>query len=66
MTTTVYASGDGGHYHDMNSFERGIRVGEEHPFNQDAYDECGEAYHKGFIKGCMLVEGNDRERVNQE
>jgi hypothetical protein len=42
-------------------FERGVRDGEEHPFSQDTYNECGDDYYKGFIKGCISVEGNDRE-----
>src|SRR5215207_11625633 len=57
MTTTVHASNG----HDVNCFERGVRDGEEHPFNQDTYNECGDDYYKGFIKGCISVEGNDRE-----
>jgi hypothetical protein len=45
--TTVHASNG----HDVNRFERGVRDGEEHPFSQDTYNECGDDYYKGFIKG---------------
>ena len=37
--------------------ERGFRDGKKYPFNQDTYDD----YYRGFIKGCMSVEGNTRE-----
>lgn len=55
---SVSRSSDG---YDVNCFERGVRDGDEHPFIQDTYDECGDDYCEGFIKGCMSVEGNDRE-----
>lgn len=46
----------------VNCFERReVRDGEEHPFSRDTYNECGDDYYKGFIKGCMSVEGNERE-----
>jgi hypothetical protein len=42
-------------------YERGFRDGEEYPFNQNIYDDCGDACYKGFIKVCMSVKGNRRE-----
>lgn len=46
---------------EINCYEKGFRDGEEYPFNQNTYDDCGDDYYRGFIKGCMSVEGNTRE-----
>ena len=47
-------------------YNDGTYDGEENPFSQDLYDMCAEGgaeddYYRGFIEGCMSVEGNDRE-----
>jgi hypothetical protein len=44
----------------INCYERGLRDGEEHPFNQGTYNVCGDDYYKGFIEGCISVEGNTK------
>ena len=46
---------------EVNCFERGIIDGEDHPFSQNTFGSCGDDYYQGFIKGCMSVEGNDRD-----
>ena len=46
---------------EINCYERGFKDGEEYPFNQNTYDDCRDDYYRGFIKGCMSVEGNTRE-----
>ena len=44
-----------------------ISKGQNGPFSVDTYDHCGdekggdEAYYKGFIDGCMPVEGNTKD-----
>ena len=45
----------------INCYEKGFRDGEEHPFNQNTYDDCGDLYYRGFIEGCISVEGNTME-----
>jgi hypothetical protein len=60
ITVPVYVA-NGSSEDEINCYERGIRDGEEHPFNQDTYDDCEDDYYRGFIKGCMSVEGNTRE-----
>jgi hypothetical protein len=42
-------------------YDEGYEDGQDHPFSQDLYDECGRSYYNGFIDGCMSVEGNTRE-----
>jgi hypothetical protein len=41
-------------------YNSGVTDGQDHPFNQNKYDECGSAYYEGFLSGCMSA-GNDRE-----
>ena len=43
---------------EVSCFERGIVDGEDHPFNQRTYNNCGDDYYRGFLEGCMSVEGN--------
>lgn len=45
----------------VSCYERGIIDGEDHPFNQRTYDNCGDQYYQGFIEGCMSVDGNSRD-----
>jgi hypothetical protein len=52
---------NGSSENEINCYEKGFRDEEEHPFNQNAYDDCGNNYYRGFIKGCMSVEGNTRK-----
>ncbi len=56
LTTVNASSGDS-----VSCYERGIIDGEDHPFNQRTYDNCGDKYYQGFIEGCMSVEGNSRD-----
>ena len=46
---------------EISCYERGFRDGEEYPFDQNTYDVCGYDYYRGFIEGCISVEGNTRE-----
>lgn len=46
---------------DVSCFERGIIDGEDHPFSQSTLDQCGDDYYQGFLKGCMSIDGNDRD-----
>ena len=46
---------------EVSCFERGIVDGEDHPFNQRTYNNCGDDYYQGFLEGCMSVEGNNRD-----
>ena len=46
---------------EVSCFERGIIDGEDHPFNQRTFDNCGNDYYQGFLEGCMSVEGNSRD-----
>jgi hypothetical protein len=46
---------------EVSCFERGVVDGEDHPFNQRTYDNCGDEYYQGFLEGCMSVEGNNME-----
>lgn len=46
---------------DVSCYERGIIDGEDHPFNQETYDKCGNDYYQGFISGCLSVDGNSRD-----
>ncbi len=43
----------------VSCYDRGFIDGEDHPFNQKTYDNCGDDYYQGFLQGCMSVEGND-------
>jgi len=45
----------------VDCFERGITDGEDYPFNQETYNNCGDDYYTGYIEGCMSVEGNTRD-----
>lgn len=54
VSTTAYANTN----NDRDCFEIGIADGENHPFNQETFSECEDEYYKGFIKGCLSVEGN--------
>jgi len=36
---------------ETNCYEKRSRDGEEHPFDQNTYDDCGNSYYRGFIKG---------------
>ena len=40
---------------EINYYERGFRVREEHPINQDVYDACGDDNYNGFIEGCTSI-----------
>lgn len=48
-------------------YDSGFRAGQNGPFSQPTWDHCGDeeggddAYYKGFIKGCMSVEGNSND-----
>ena len=42
-------------------YNSGLNDGQNHPFDQNKYDECGSAYYDGFLSGCISVSGNDRE-----
>ena len=55
--TTVNASSDDS----VSCYEREIIDGEDHPFNQRTYDNCGVQYYQGFIEGCMSVDGNSSD-----
>ncbi len=55
MTSVSASNGD------VSCFERGIIDGEDHPFNQRTYDNCGDDYYQGFLEGCKVVEGNNRD-----
>jgi hypothetical protein len=46
---------------DSGCYNFGFSDGQDHPFDQNKYDECGSVYYDGFISGCMSVEENDRE-----
>ena len=54
--TAVYASSN----NEVSCYERGLIDGEDHPFSQSTLDQCGDDYYEGFLRGCMSVEGNDR------
>ena len=48
----------------------GYNDGQNGPFSQDRYDNCGDeggadAYYQGFIDGCMSVEGNTQKVCEQ-
>jgi len=43
------------------TYNSGVTDGQDHQFDQNRYDECGNAYHDGFLSGCMSIHGNDRE-----
>ena len=45
----------------VSCFERGIVDGENHAFNQRTYNNCRNDYYQGFLKGCISVEGNNRD-----
>jgi hypothetical protein len=49
------SSGDG------SCYEIGYEDGQDHPFDSEAYEECGRAYYSGFKDGCLAVPGNDLE-----
>lgn len=42
-------------------YESGFSDGQDQPFDQNKYYECGSTYYDGFLSGCMSVQGNDRE-----
>jgi hypothetical protein len=42
-------------------YDSGISDGQDQPFDQIKFDECGGTYYNGFISGCMSVQGNDLE-----
>lgn len=46
---------------EVSCFDRGIIDGEDHPFSQRTYDNCGDDYYQGFIEGCMSIEGNSKD-----
>ncbi len=48
-------SGDG------NCYKKGVSDGKDNPFNSETHEECGRDYYKGFIKGCLSVEGNTKD-----
>ncbi len=54
VSTTAYAETS----IDRDCFQKGITDGKDHPFNQETHSECGDDYYKGFIQGCLSVEGN--------
>ena len=62
-TNTVYAGND---WND-GCRDAGYEHGQNGPFSVDTYDHCGDekggddAYYKGFIDGCMSVEGNTKD-----
>ncbi len=62
-TTVVYAGNDW----NGSCRDAGYGHGQNGPFSVDTYDPCGEekggdnAYYKGFIDGCMSVEGNTKD-----
>jgi hypothetical protein len=62
-TTTVYAGNDW----NASCREAGYEDGQNGPFSEPTYDHCGDdaggddAYYKGFIDGCMSVEGNTKD-----
>lgn len=51
----------------VDCYSAGFSDGQNEPFSQPTYDHCGDepggadAYYKGFIDGCMAVEGNTRD-----
>ncbi|MGA9841423.1 MAG: hypothetical protein WBQ25_03835 [Nitrososphaeraceae archaeon] len=45
-------------------FQQGINDGLNYPFNQNTFDICGSPYEKGFMKGCLSVEGNTVDTCN--
>ena len=45
----IKADNNGGGRSDC--FDEGYEDGQNHPFNQDLYDECGQSYYNGFIDG---------------
>lgn len=49
-------SGGGG-----SCYDRGYEDALDHPFDSEAYEECGRAYYSGFKDGCLAVAGNDLE-----
>ena len=53
-STTAYAETN----IDRDCFQKGITDGKDHPFNQETHGECGDDYYKGFLEGCLSVEGN--------
>jgi hypothetical protein len=53
--------GNGSSGSELNCYEKGFRDGEEYPFDHNTYDDCGDDYYRGFIEGCMSVEGNTGE-----
>jgi hypothetical protein len=42
-------------------YNSGFSDGQDHPFDQIKFDECGSIYYNGFLSGCMSVRGNDLE-----
>jgi hypothetical protein len=60
MIISMYEA-NGSSESEINCYEKGFRDGEEHPLNQNTYDDCGDLYYRGFIEGCISVEGNTME-----
>ena len=62
-TTVVYAGND---WND-SCRDAGYEDGQNGPFSVDTYDHRGDekggdkSYYKGFIDGCMSVEGNTKD-----
>ncbi|MGA9935661.1 MAG: hypothetical protein WBL44_00485 [Nitrososphaeraceae archaeon] len=48
----------------VTCYNEGYDDGQNHPFNQRTYEECGDIgfhYENAFIEGCMPIEGNAKE-----
>ena len=62
ITIPVYVANGSSESEDkVSCYERGFRDGEEHPFDQYTYGDCGNDCYRGFIDGCISVEGNTEE-----
>jgi hypothetical protein len=49
MINQVYVV-NGSSESEINYYEKGFRDGEEYPFNQNTYDDCGDDYYRGLSK----------------
>ncbi len=38
---------------------KGYETGRNGPFSQDRFAQCGDAYERGFMAGCLSVVGNN-------
>jgi hypothetical protein len=47
--------------HEDGCYNSGFNDGQDHPFDQIKFDECGSTYYSGFLSGCRSVQGNDVE-----